>query len=168
MVKGEKEEAKRKEGEKKDEEDSDVHPNGKPESGTESISDDEAEDLGAKDDDDCIPESISNDDSMEVDGTEPVESGEREIPIVGLENGGNDCFFNAAFQCLAHTRLFAKRVLEKKEYIETQDFNWMRQVGDLIKPMLSISNGSMEGKMNELKAQISEAKEALMDNLPNI
>ena len=41
-------------------EDSDVHPNGKPESGTESISDDEAKDLGANDDDD----------DMEVDGTE--------------------------------------------------------------------------------------------------
>ena len=115
--KGEKKEAKRKEGEKKDEEDSDVHPNGKPESGTESISDDEAEDLVAKDDDDCIPESISNDDDdMEVDGTEPVESDERKIPIFGLKYEGiNDCFFNAAFQCLAHTRPFAESVLNQPD-----------------------------------------------------
>ena len=162
--KGEKEEAKRKEGEKKDEEDSDVHPNGKPESGTESISDDEAEDLVAKDDDDCIPESISNDDSMEVDGTEPVESGERKIPIVGLKNEGiNDCFFNAAFQCLVHTRPFAERVLnqpvewrEEETRNDGNTYNWFVGVRNLMDLMCDPNGNSFS---------ISEAKKALMRNL---
>lgn len=161
--KGEREEAKRKEGEKKDEEDSDVHPNGKPESGTESISDDEAEDLVAKDDDDCIPESISNDDSMEVDGTEPVESGKRKIPIVGLENWGNDCFFNAAFQCLVHTRLLTDYVLKKlkgwREITSDKDekkLNWSVGVGNLMDLMCEPNRNSFF---------ISAAKNVLMYNL---
>ena len=163
--KGEEEEAKRKEGEKKDEEDSDVHPNGKPESGTESISDDEAEDLVAKDDDDCIPESISNDDdSMEVDGTEPVESGERKIPIVGLKNEGiNDCFFNAAFQCLAHTQPFAERVLNQPDEWREEEtrndgntYNWFVGVRNLMDLMCDPNGNSFS---------ISEAKKALMRNL---
>ena len=121
--------------------------------------------LGAKDDDDCMPESISNDDDdMEVDGTEPVESGERRIPIVGLKNEGiNDCFFNAAFQCLAHTQPFAESVLnqpDKWREVETRNdgntYNWFVGVRNLMGLMCDPNGNSFS---------ISEAKKALMRNL---